>query len=171
MESLNNFLSKATKDEKNLIMSEFHQNVLNGTVETWDPSIILTSILEKRIKERKALERLCSGCGHVKLKKECMKCAKCKRAYYCNTECQRIHWPQHKSVCKTNPGLSSSSSSCDCCDRPTKCGDIYCDCCMMSWRNDVAGDLTCHCNCRCNSLLRDCRYTCGIVATNLNKSE
>ncbi|KAF9553408.1 hypothetical protein CPC08DRAFT_713785 [Agrocybe pediades] len=27
-------------------------------------------------------------------------CSKCKRFYYCNTECQRANWKEHKPICK-----------------------------------------------------------------------
>jgi hypothetical protein len=29
------------------------------------------------------------------------KCAKCKEAYYCDSACQKDHWPMHKSRCGT----------------------------------------------------------------------
>eukprot|EP01083_Nonionella_stella_P163914 541042_1 len=35
-------------------------------------------------------------------------CGKCKNVYYCNVECQRSDWKQHKKVCK-KPSQSQSS--------------------------------------------------------------
>lgn len=29
-----------------------------------------------------------------------LKCAQCKRLYYCSKECQKLHWKQHKPECK-----------------------------------------------------------------------
>jgi len=57
--------------------------------------------------------------------------------------------------------LDSNENECDCCDRNKPCGEIFCDCCGESWRNDKPGSETCHCCCsRCENLLRDCRYSC-----------
>jgi len=56
---------------------------------------------------------------------------------------------------------SNNENECDCCDRNKPCGEIFCDCCGESWRNDKPGSETCHCNCsNCSELLRDCRYSC-----------
>ncbi len=56
---------------------------------------------------------------------------------------------------------TQSNNECDCCDRNKPCGEIFCDCCGESWRNDKQGSETCHCNCsNCSELLRDCRYSC-----------
>lgn len=38
----------------------------------------------------------CERCG-VKSK---LRCSKCERIYYCSADCQREHWPAHKTVCK-----------------------------------------------------------------------
>ena len=42
----------------------------------------------------------CTACG-----KACPfnKCGRCKNVHYCNMECQRAHWKEHKSVCKAHP--------------------------------------------------------------------
>lgn len=48
--------------------------------------------------------RVCSGptCGKRLPAEEALKCGACKRAYYCNSECQRSHWKMgHKSECKS----------------------------------------------------------------------
>ncbi|KAI2468593.1 hypothetical protein F4781DRAFT_265372 [Annulohypoxylon bovei var. microspora] len=51
---------------------------------------------------RNFLEPSCFHCGKVEtdLGKELMKCGNCKAAYYCDKDCQRGQWKQHKPSCK-----------------------------------------------------------------------
>ena len=44
----------------------------------------------------------CKSCGAVRLKGEppFKLCANCKEACYCSKECQKRHWPDHKTICK-----------------------------------------------------------------------
>ncbi|KAF2752127.1 hypothetical protein M011DRAFT_391635, partial [Sporormia fimetaria CBS 119925] len=37
----------------------------------------------------------CGSCG----KSTTVKCARCKDVYYCNAECQKAHWKEHKRIC------------------------------------------------------------------------
>ena len=30
-----------------------------------------------------------------------LRCSRCKECYYCNTDCQRVHWPHHSKLCKS----------------------------------------------------------------------
>ncbi|KAJ7715180.1 hypothetical protein B0H16DRAFT_1616786 [Mycena metata] len=41
----------------------------------------------------------CIACKVIKDKKDLKTCQKCRRAEYCNVECQRAHWPSHKLTC------------------------------------------------------------------------
>jgi hypothetical protein len=41
-------------------------------------------------------EHRCRTCCKLCL----LKCARCKRARYCNLQCQRINWANHKPLCK-----------------------------------------------------------------------
>ena len=42
-------------------------------------------------------------CAHCDTTSEKMqRCSRCQFAHYCNRECQRAHWPQHKLQCN-NP--------------------------------------------------------------------
>ncbi|KAF8967549.1 hypothetical protein BDZ97DRAFT_1656465 [Flammula alnicola] len=43
--------------------------------------------------------RQCAYCEEVK-EKDLMICSRCKLAYYCGRECQRLAWPSHKRYCK-----------------------------------------------------------------------
>ncbi len=40
----------------------------------------------------------CAGCG--KRAVGLRACARCRAAYYCSVQCQRVHWPQHKRECR-----------------------------------------------------------------------
>jgi hypothetical protein len=39
----------------------------------------------------------CATCGAKN--RSCMKCSRCKLVYYCDANCQRKHWNQHKRLC------------------------------------------------------------------------
>eukprot|EP00967_Tisochrysis_lutea_P054053 scaffold67421_cov33-Tisochrysis_lutea.AAC.3 len=40
----------------------------------------------------------CSKCGRVSV--ELLRCARCGKAWYCNRDCQKGHWKEHKINCK-----------------------------------------------------------------------
>lgn len=46
--------------------------------------------------EDESLKPKCHRC----LKEAVMQCSKCKSVYYCDTECQKADWPEHKHNCK-----------------------------------------------------------------------
>jgi hypothetical protein len=55
-----------------------------------------------RLLEKKSLiVNRCMQCeDYTKLMKHCRgSCSKTSRSYYCDVECQKMHWVQHKSVC------------------------------------------------------------------------
>ncbi len=43
---------------------------------------------------------VCSLCDKTLKMGARKKCSRCKRAYYCSVECQRVSWPRHRTVCK-----------------------------------------------------------------------
>ena len=45
------------------------------------------------------MDEKCDECGNEKGKK--LYCARCKKAKYCNSDCQKRHWVTHKINCKT----------------------------------------------------------------------
>lgn len=51
----------------------------------------------------------CSCCGRQEVK--LLKCAKCKQAAYCNTECQNLDWQKHRHFCSISAGGPSSTSA------------------------------------------------------------
>lgn len=49
------------------------------------------------------VRKVCAVCGkgtqdHEKVKA----CARCEMVYYCGKQCQTVHWPEHKKVCKSS---------------------------------------------------------------------
>ncbi|KAF8068827.1 hypothetical protein FPV67DRAFT_1489871 [Lyophyllum atratum] len=46
----------------------------------------------------------CAACGKRDVK--LLRCSLCRETHYCNTDCQKAHWPDHKKSC---PGRSSKS--------------------------------------------------------------
>lgn len=50
--------------------------------------------------------RLCSNpeCPNIddlEVQKNCMRCSRCRKAFYCSKVCQSIHWTVHKQACKS----------------------------------------------------------------------
>jgi hypothetical protein len=43
--------------------------------------------------------RRCKQCNKTTFGKGMKKCGACRKAHYCNRECQEAHWQQHKLVC------------------------------------------------------------------------
>lgn len=81
-------------------------------------------------------------CAHCNKPDAAMTCARCSVARYCNKECQREHFSQHKSTCRP-PDLASMPSVCQKCAKTlssrtycSKCERMpYCsmDCLLQDW--------------------------------------
>ena len=49
-------------------------------------------------------------CGFCSSKEQTLlKCSRCKTVFYCNKECQRLHWKAHKPLCGAPQAISASS--------------------------------------------------------------
>ncbi|GMI01174.1 hypothetical protein TrLO_g3854 [Triparma laevis f. longispina] len=52
-------------------------------------------------------ELSCTACNKtsaqlgIERQKALMTCSRCKKAHYCDKECQKTHWKAHKKFCKT----------------------------------------------------------------------
>ena len=67
--------------------------------------------LQRLQAERENAGMVCANCNDIANKEPFKKCAKCKRAAYCSKECQKKHWPVHKTVCKSAPKESCSKKT------------------------------------------------------------
>ena len=65
----------------------------------------------------------CSWC-YQKLTRNLV-CSKCKSARYCDVDCQRHHWPRHKSVCHS-PKVLDKKPDIEKCDNKSKMGMVTC---------------------------------------------
>jgi len=50
--------------------------------------------------------RKCDVCGSTPAKP----CARCKRTFYCSTECQKSAWKKHKKACKAPTGVAATEA-------------------------------------------------------------
>jgi tetratricopeptide (TPR) repeat protein len=102
-----------------------------------------------------------ASCGKANPKK---KCSRCHLVYYCSAECQKKHWAQHKSECRSIESMklsmmglaedvpvsfpqSSSGINTECCiclaeeiERPVvleSCRHAFCAACLIEWQRVV----------------------------------
>ena len=61
--------------------------------------------------ERENASMMCANCNAIANNTHLKKCAACKRVAYCSKECQKKHWPVHKTVCKSAPMESCSKKT------------------------------------------------------------
>ena len=61
--------------------------------------------------QRENAGMVCAYCKAIANKEDFKKCAKCRSAAYCSKDCQKKHWPVHKTVCKSAPKESCSQKT------------------------------------------------------------
>ena len=64
---------------------------------------------------------ICAHCGETPRRSESQslhKCSRCKSAAYCNRDCQRLHWKEHKAVCQDAGKAAFNDSTKPYSDRP-----------------------------------------------------
>ena len=92
------FVPKGTSQKK---IDEIHANMTNDLKE--NAKVHNENLFSNGIDPSVACSpdiRTCAQCG--KESEELKVCAKCKMTYYCNYDCQKLHWKVHKSTCKTS---------------------------------------------------------------------
>jgi len=74
--------------------------------------------------------RMCNQCSHVE--EHMSKCDGCSRVWYCNRECQLLHWPTHKlqcNVCQNCSKVLNTVKRCGCCKEAKYCDAVCQDIC------------------------------------------
>ena len=56
-------------------------------------------MIKAKFKDNTFIEKLCGTCGKGMHGEKLRVCKKCEKVYYCGKECQKAHWPRHKTVC------------------------------------------------------------------------
>jgi hypothetical protein len=83
----------------------------------------------------------CTNCDEYNFGREAerLDCSRCNTACYCNVECQKAHWPEHKKACKLvtcqhceKLETMKSFSKCARCQQVFYCGS---DCQVADWPN------------------------------------
>lgn len=70
-----------------------------NSMGTVDPRGSFTEMMHQTCQRINENMRMCKQCRKAGIKFRC--CGRCKRVYYCSTECQEIHWKaEHKKMCK-----------------------------------------------------------------------
>ena len=64
---------------------------------TFKPAVSKAPVRQSR-KFRKRRRRKCAQCGTHSSKNK--RCDTCRRAFYCNQQCQKRHWKLHKKICE-----------------------------------------------------------------------
>lgn len=79
------------------------------------------------------------ACAHCGKPNRSLSCSRCKSVKYCNSECQRTHWPTHKQVCRapqivvcSREGCGAEATAyCSLCGWKSYCGSV---CQKQDWR-------------------------------------
>ncbi len=77
------------------------RNALSVGIDGWHTDLVKLATFSKHLAEELEifLEKQfpCTVCQKKSEKKVC---SQCRTTYYCSSQCQRSHWPQHKLTCK-----------------------------------------------------------------------
>lgn len=81
----------------NLFPESFHElgySIMRSHLISSEINTILEELCRPAIVARQNQCLICGSCTGVS------KCSRCRKAYYCSSNCQKEHWPYHKKVCK-----------------------------------------------------------------------
>ena len=97
--------ANADQHQKSCHLVPFYSSI-DGEAITLDPDD-----LQYMQAERENAGMVCANCDVVANNTHLKKCAACKLVTYCSKECQKKHWPVHKTVCKSAPMESCSNKT------------------------------------------------------------
>eukprot|EP00662_Eupelagonemidae_sp_cell21_P057247 gene57247-biopygen50404 len=69
---------------------------------------VLQSLFIHTLARNAADGRQCAGCGRADA--QLHRCARCKGAWYCSSDCQKQHWPQHQPACAGAPAAAAAAA-------------------------------------------------------------
>ena len=84
-------------DDKHNVITKFTRIGGFISIKTACSESCSKEIMKAEIKQEN-LHYICNGCGKNSEAK-LSKCGGCGYVYYCNKQCQKKHWPYHKSIC------------------------------------------------------------------------
>lgn len=74
-----------------------HSDAIEKEVKKFVEEVCGMAATFKQRKNVCAIE--CAGCATCGKSQASLLCGRCKKVFYCNSECQRKNWPEHKIVC------------------------------------------------------------------------
>ena len=61
-----------------------------------------------KVTDNQKFQPRCIFCGQAQVKGPILQCRGCKAAKYCDKQCQKQHWSEHKKLCCTIQNLSKA---------------------------------------------------------------
>ncbi len=71
----------------------------SSSLDTLDITASERTNEKEKAKAKTGVSMRCAYCGNKPTKPQ--RCARCQKMFYCGQECQRSHWKEHKTICKS----------------------------------------------------------------------